>query len=235
MAGFKTHIGTSTTLGVIYGTIGYVNGVPLSTCAVAAGLSSVGGMIPDMDGDTGVPVRETTALVAVGVPALLIGDLHNWGLNREEVALTVGALYLIIRFGIGSIFKLWTRHRGMWHSIPAAINVGLIAFLLVSGPEIGTRLFKASAIVMGILSHLILDEIYSVDLKKFRLKNSFGTAFKLWSPRVWPTLMTYTITACLLILTYSDEGVKDYVDEKIAKLQQTVNQTAMESEPIESP
>src|SRR5688500_4290560 len=50
MAGFKTHITTSTVLGVGYGVGAHMlYGVPIPTCALAAGLCSVSGMLPDID------------------------------------------------------------------------------------------------------------------------------------------------------------------------------------------
>ncbi len=230
MAGFETHISVSTALGLTYGTVGYLNGMPLPTCAVAAGLCSVGGMIPDLDGDTGVPVRETIDVVAVGVPALCIGYFQVLGLDREMMAIAVASMYLLIRFVVAAVFKSWTRHRGMWHSIPAAINVGLIAFILCSGPEVEHRLFKASAIVLGFLSHLLMDEIYSIDLKRFRMKNSFGTALKFWSGRAWPNVMTYGITAALVYLAYQDPTVKEYMGQKMVQLEELGDETVMHSE-----
>ncbi|MCE9545263.1 MAG: hypothetical protein K8T25_07070 [Planctomycetia bacterium] len=70
MAGFRTHIATSTVLGIGYGAVGAmylprVEGeIPLANCLLAAGLCSVSGMLPDLDSDTGVPIREVMALSA---------------------------------------------------------------------------------------------------------------------------------------------------------------------------
>ncbi|MCE9552832.1 MAG: metal-dependent hydrolase, partial [Planctomycetes bacterium] len=79
MAGFRTHIAVSTTLGVGYGAAGvfllpaHAGGeLPLATCALAAGLCSVSGMLPDLDSDSGVPIRETMTLAAAVVPMLLM-------------------------------------------------------------------------------------------------------------------------------------------------------------------
>jgi len=36
-------------------------------------------------------------------------------------------------------------------------------------------------IALGFIIHLVLDELYSVDLSNARVKNSFGTALKLFS------------------------------------------------------
>ncbi len=192
MAGFKTHVSVSAGLGVGYGLVGYACGLPTSTAVVAASLCAIGGMLPDMDGDTGVPVREIVPITAAVIPVLMLDIFKHLGLNREQIFIAVMCLYFLIRFGVGVPFKRLTRHRGMWHSIPAAINVGLICFLVCSYQDLGPRLFKSVAISLGFLSHLLLDEVWSVSW--FRLKQSAGTAFKLFSrDRVWPNLLTYGI------------------------------------------
>ena len=40
----------------------------------------------------------------------------------------------------------------------------------------------ATAVILGFLSHLLLDEMFSVDLRGTRIKRSFGTAMKFWAP-----------------------------------------------------
>ena len=53
--------------------------------------------------------------------------------------------------------------------------------------------------MIGFLSHLVLDELYSVDFTGARLKlNKFaGSAVKFWSPS-WPaTLVCYAILGAL--------------------------------------
>lgn len=208
MAGFKTHVSVSGGIGLAYGAAGYACGFPLSTSLVAASICTLGGMLPDLDGDTGVAVREIIPLLAAAVPILMLDVFQHWGFDREGIFLSIMAIYFLIRFGIGEPFKRLTRHRGMWHSIPAAFNVGLICFLVCSYQEIEPRAFKSSAITLGFLSHLLLDELYS--LEWFRAKSSSGTAFKLFSTkRMWPNFLTYGITLLLvsLILT-NDQTLK---------------------------
>jgi hypothetical protein len=61
------------------------------------------------------------------------------------------------------------------------------------------RLMMGAAVGIGFFSHLLLDEICSVDLKGARLNKAFGTAMKFWAPSVWSTLAMY---AALSALTY---------------------------------
>lgn len=201
MAGFFTHISVSGAVGVGYGAFGYALGLPPTTAAVGACVCTIGGMLPDLDGDTGIAVREIVPLVATSVPILMLDTFKHWGFDREMMFLVILGLYFLIRFGIGVPFKKLTRHRGMWHSIPAAINVGLICFVICSYQDLGPRLFKASAITLGFLSHLILDELWS--MRAITAKRSAGTAFKLFSPkRMWPNILTYGILLGLVAAIY---------------------------------
>ena len=64
----------------------------------------------------------------------------------------------------------------MFHSLPAALIAGELAFLLASGDDVRLRIYKAGAVVLGYVSHLVLDELYSLEWYRgrLRLKRSFG-------------------------------------------------------------
>ncbi len=56
MAGFKTHITTSSVLGAAYGTGAFMfYDTPWPTCMLGAGLCGVSGMLPDLDSGPGRP------------------------------------------------------------------------------------------------------------------------------------------------------------------------------------
>jgi hypothetical protein len=201
MAGFKTHIATSTVLGVGYGAIAHTGyGVPLDQCLLATGLCSVSGMLPDLDSDNSVPVRESLAFAAAVAPMLLVERFRHWGMTTDAIVLTTAVLYVLVRFGFGSFLKAYTRHRGMFHSLPAAIIFAELTYLACDCPESSMRLFKAAAVLIGFMSHLILDEIWAIQFRGGpRLKSSFGTALKLWDKVWWANLSTY---AKLFLLTW---------------------------------
>ncbi len=216
MAGFKAHITTSTVLGAGYGAAAHIGfDVPLDKCVLAAGLCSVSGMLPDLDSDSGVPVRELFALAAAIVPMLMIDRFEQLNLSHESMVLAGGLIYLLIRFGVAGIFKRYTVHRGMWHSIPAAATVGLLAFLICSCPDIHERIFKAGAVVLGFMSHLFLDELVSIQWTgwRFRLKRSFGTALKLWSNNMWANVSTYGKLVLLIAIAMGDPVLMNKLDQ----------------------
>ncbi len=208
MANFRTHISVSTAAGVVYALAGYKWGMPWETCAIAGGLCSVSGMLPDLDSDSGIPLREAVGFSAAFVPMLMVDRLQRIGCSHEMMVLIAAGIYLFIRFGMAELFRRYTVHRGMWHSIPAAFSCGMFAFLIVSCEDMSIRLFKTFAVVLGFLSHLILDEIWSVDYRRgsYVFKSSFGSALKFWGPNRGPNLVSYGIVFLLGFLVYQDQG-----------------------------
>lgn len=227
MADFRTHITTSTAIGIGYGAAGYLRlEAPAATCVLAAGLCSVSGMLPDLDSDSGVPVRETMSLAAAVVPMLMMDRFSHFGWSHETMVMVGMVMYLAIRFGVASIFKKYTVHRGMWHSIPAAATVGLLAFLVCSCDDMTMRWYKAAAVVIGFLSHLMLDELWSVDIRRGRLrfKKSFGTAMKLYSGSLWANFSTYGKLALLLVAASYDPVVMREFASKTEKAEHTARE-----------
>lgn len=208
MADFKTHMAVSTTTGAVLALAGYQSGLPETTCILAGGLCSVSGMLPDLDSDSGRPLREATTLGAAVVPMLMVERFQRMQFSHESMVLAAAVVYFAIRFFVAEIFRRYTVHRGMWHSVPAALIAGLFAFLIMSSEDIRPRLFKTVAVVVGFMSHLILDEIWSVDFRrgKYSFKSSFGTALKLWGNNSWANYMTYGKLAVVSLLVWQDEG-----------------------------
>ena len=205
MAGFKTHITVSCGVGAVYGATGCYAGLPPESCIVAGGICGIAGILPDLDSNSGVPVRETLALASAFVPALMMHRFETLGLSNERILLICATIYLCIRFGVGHLFKQFTVHRGMWHSIPAAATVGCLVLLLASGVT-EVRYFKAFAATLGFLTHLVLDEIWSIsfDRRGLRAKKSSGTALKFWSKNGWANIGTYAKLAAVASLAFGD-------------------------------
>ena len=210
IAGFKTHIAVSSCFGGAYGAFGALAlGQPLPVCGLAGGLCGLSGMLPDLDSDTSIPVREVIAFSAAVLPMLMVERFEVLGLSYESMALAGAAVYLFVRFGFGKILKKTTVHRGMFHSLPAAIIAGLLAFLVCHSPNGGARLFLALAVFSGYLSHLLLDEFYSIHRTQrgWQVKKSFGTAVKLHGNHVASNAATYGSLLLLGILAVKDATV----------------------------
>ena len=194
MAGFKMHVTVSSLLGCGYAGAGVVYGIPLDTAVLGGALCGFSGMLPDLDSDYGTPLRETMAFTAATVPMLLLHRFQSLGLRPDEMALLGIGVYLFMRFGITKMIRKYTVHRGMFHSIPAGLIFAGLAFLICGGTDdLNVRYYKSGAVLAGFMSHLILDEIYSVEWRSgaWRLKKSAGTAFKLWGDSGWANFTTY--------------------------------------------
>jgi hypothetical protein len=206
MAGFRMHITVSTVCGIGYGgAAANPLGFPAETAFLAAGLTAVGGMLPDLDSDSGKPVREISGLAAAVIPLLLVARLTAAGMSHEGVLVTLGLLYLLIRYGLGFVLRRVSVHRGMFHSIPAMLVFGLLIYLEYQG-EMRTRLLLAGGVMLGFLSHLVLDEIYAVDFNGLRPRlNQFaGSALKFGSSSWIATCVCYGLLFSLGFLAYLD-------------------------------
>lgn len=107
---------------------------------------------------------------------------------------------LIVQLSV-PLIKYTTVHRGIWHSIPVVVIYAELTYLFLENFTRSTRLIVAGAALAGALSHLILDEIYSVDFNGMRIKRSFGTALKWWdSKSPISSLLVYLIAAGLGVL-----------------------------------
>jgi hypothetical protein len=127
-------------------------------------------------------------------------------MGPESMVLAGALIYIVIRFGIGEVFKFYTVHRGMWHSIPAAVTCGLAAMFICCCDDYRLRVFKAGAVFLGFMSHLVLDELWSIELRRgrIRLKSSFGTALKFWGKSLWGNFSTYAKLAAMILVTMGD-------------------------------
>jgi hypothetical protein len=202
MASYRGHLMFAAPLGAAYGSIPLVRPEPeWGPAFLGAGLCTLGGLMPDLDSDSGVPVRELFGVLAAAVPALLFEHLmRGQHLPLEQILVVLAALYLFIRYAVSAVFKRWTVHRGMFHSIPALLIAGLLVFLFYPSGNADLRLYLAGGVMLGFLSHLVLDELCSVDFMGVRIRlNKFaGSALKFGSPSWSATLTAYLILAGLL-------------------------------------
>src|SRR5205823_14780894 len=120
MASYQGHLCTSICLGAGYGALGAWGwGLDWGPAFLGLGLTALGGVLPDLDSDSGVPVRELFGLAAAAAPFLLFARVRSAGFTLEQTIVLLAGIYLLIRYGVSEVFKRATVHRGMFHSIPA--------------------------------------------------------------------------------------------------------------------
>ncbi len=182
MANFRTHLGVAA--------VG--SGLLASMCLAAEVVSpqevvllsvvgTLGGILPDIDLDYSSPTKMMfTALGAV--VAFLVMFRHAGRYSIIELWISWSFAYGVIRYLGWRLFADLTVHRGIFHSVAAALFFGFASTTL------SYYLFDCSQLLSwvvgmflfcGYIVHLGLDEIYSVDFMNTRLKRSFGTALKL--------------------------------------------------------
>ncbi|RKR03243.1 LexA-binding, inner membrane-associated putative hydrolase [Kushneria sinocarnis] len=183
MANFKTHITVAALGGVLTAGLGWQAGLwSLPDAAALGGLTTLGGIMPDIDADYSRSIRLIFTLLAVLAVIAAVMMLQSQ-LPMATLVLVAGGLYLAVRYPLSTVFRRLTTHRGIWHSLTAVALMSLLvtagAFqLLAQSPW--QAWCQGGAMGLGMLIHLLLDECYSIDLAGSRLKRSFGTAFKLY-------------------------------------------------------
>ena len=186
MANFTTHIavgtivsGTLATLTLAANVIAPENLIPVTLAGV------LGSVLPDIDLKESRPSRAMFAGLAIFFSFAVLFTVADRYSIAELWLLWLGTLVLI-RYGLHAIFHNLAVHRGTWHSILAGLfsaAATAVIFGNVLDRHAGVAWLAAGFMFVGFLVHLALDEIYAVDVEDRRLKNSFGTALKLFDGR----------------------------------------------------
>jgi len=104
---------------------------------------------------------------------------------------------LFVRYIAYALFAGITEHRGLFHSLPAALLFGLSTVSIgihMLGWSLHFAWLAAAFVSGGYLLHLLLDEIYSVNFMGSTLKKSFGSALTLFTRSSWLSyLLLYAI------------------------------------------
>lgn len=207
MASYRGHLMLAAPLGAAYGALALTRpDADWGTVILAASLTSVGGLMPDLDSDSGVPVRELFGMLAALTAVFLFQPLRETGYTIEQTLGMLIVAYFVVRYGVSRVFNYLTVHRGMFHSVPAMIISGMLIYLTYPSTDYHLKLYFAGGMMLGFLSHLVLDEIYAIDFNGLRIKtNQFaGTALKFTSPSWMATLVTYFILFGLGYLMFND-------------------------------
>ena len=140
-------------------------------------------------------------MTAALAPLVMMERLAGWAGSREGTLLLAVGIYLTIRYAGAALFNKLSVHRGMFHSIPALLISAEVTFLAYQSESLAVKLLMAGAIAAGFLSHLILDEIYSVQFTgvRVRLAKSAGSALKLAGNNFFANIATYGLLA---VITY---------------------------------
>ncbi len=181
MANFNTHftVGAGASA-VVSATLLSMEVVNPQEAVIAFIIGTLGGLLPDVDSS-----RSTAIKVGFNVLSLLMTIMiifvKSSTYSLIEMLIVASLVFMGIRYALLEFFRKISKHRGMFHSIPVALLWGLVVAI------VSQWFFDLNSLVswvygfmitFGYFVHLILDEIYSVDLGNRRLKKSSGTALK---------------------------------------------------------
>ena len=168
MGNYRQHITFAAALGVAYGWATFVlAGIHWLYGSVAALLTTLSGLLPDLDSDTGVELKGFTGILGVLVAVAVWQEME--GVEPPpafefQLWAVVGA-YVLVRHGLRRALSRMARHRGISHSIPTCLVWGAATYLYYPSDRHLLRMMMAAAVMLGFFSHLLLDEICSVDLR----------------------------------------------------------------------
>ncbi|MDE0206865.1 MAG: metal-dependent hydrolase [Candidatus Tectomicrobia bacterium] len=181
MADFKTHLSVA---GALSGTaaIGclYTGLTEPTETLLLFTMGTVGGILPDIDSDHSIPAGLLFSCLATLAAFLGVFSRISTYSLAEAICLWV-AVFVFVRYLVFELFKRFTVHRGVFHTLLAAVFFCfLCAAVLHTAFALSSVLswLSGAFILFGYIIHLVLDELYSVDMVGVRLKKSFGTALK---------------------------------------------------------
>ncbi len=207
MANFTTHIAVGTVVSGALATLTLAADVIAPENLIAVTLAGVlGSVLPDIDLKDSRPSRALFSGLATFLSFIVLFSIAYKYSIAEMWLLWLGS-FVLFRYGGEAVFHRFSYHRGIWHSVLAGIMfwfLTAIVFKNVLGRHEGVAWLAGGFLFMGYMTHLILDEIYSVDVMDTRLKASFGSAFKLYDTRkVGDSVVVAMLAAFLFTMTPS--------------------------------
>lgn len=204
MANYATHIAVGTVVSGALATLTVGADILGPESIMAVTLAGVAGsVLPDID------LRDSRAATILFSGIAVFASFCVLFTNAERYSIAelwilwLGSLALV-RYGLSALLFKVSVHRGNWHSLLAGLfwaALTAIVFHFLLGLHPGVAWLGGGFMFLGYLTHLILDEVYSVDFMGNRLKASFGTALKIWDSR-YPgnALAMATATVALLVI-----------------------------------
>lgn len=201
MANFKTHFFVAAGVSGVAAIACMKAGVVQATeTPVLLALGTFGGLLPDIDSDHSVPIRISFNLLAFALAFLMMSVFINRYTVLELAAVWIG-VFVGVRYLVLELFIKLTTHRGSIHSLLAGAFFALCAVAVSEHwfAKPGAIAWMYGAFVgLGFVTHLLLDELFSVDLLNRRVKRSFGTALKIASLEYWQSSLLLLVATLFL-------------------------------------
>ncbi|MGH1419977.1 MAG: metal-dependent hydrolase [Hyphomicrobiaceae bacterium] len=213
MANFPTHIAAGTVVSGALATLTLAADVVAPENLIAITMAGVlGSVLPDIDLENSRASRIMFGGLAIFFSFVVLFAFAQKFSIAELWILWFGTL-LIVRYGLHEIFHRISVHRGVWHSLLAAAFVSAttaVVFYHVLQRHEGVAWLAAGFMFIGYIVHLVLDEMYSVDILDRRLKVSFGTALK-WIDGKRPS-HNVAMAVAIVAMLFMTPSTKTFVD-----------------------
>jgi len=221
MANFNTHFNVAAVATGLTATVLLsAEHITLNTALGLWFLGTIGGLLPDIDSDNSTSLDIIFNLLSFSVVLIVIQ--HITAADFQQISL-IGLLvipllfYAVMKFFIRPIFEKITVHRGSCHSLSFLLLMALMTMQIVwrltlqeSEQFIVIAWLSGGFVFLGGFIHLLLDEIYSVDLSNVRMKRSFGTALKLAEFK--NKSLTLLKAVCITALLYSAPPINETIN-----------------------
>ncbi len=207
MASFKQHIGGGIIIGFLSAICAMLgSGISVLQTGIVFILGVLGSVLPDIDCDTSTPLKFLFGYIGIVLPVVFLQSFYtNATMEMTMLFLVLG--YFFIRDIVSSLFLKFTSHRGIIHSIPMAIVFGELTFLLFYDSMLNVRIVFSIACMIGFLTHLIMDEIWSIDLMGGHIKRSFGSAITFSCDSKIKTFFVYfTIIGLGIVIIFMNKN-----------------------------
>lgn len=204
MANFTTHIAAGTLVAGGLATLTLAANVVAPENLIAVTMAGVlGSVLPDIDLKDSRPSKAMFSGLAIFFSFAVLFVFATQYSIAELWILWLGTL-VAVRYGLHSAFHHLAVHRGIWHSLLAALFSAVltaVVFSKILGKPDGVAWLAGGFLFIGYIVHLTLDEMYSVDVMDTRVKSSFGTALKLIDsrhPKATVAMLAAAVGAILL-------------------------------------
>lgn len=198
MANFATHLKVATVVSAAASSILYASHIIDWTTAAALLLTgALAGLLPDIDADNSTSMSWLFSLFGLAAAGITLNYFEFDSLLMIWLAATIA--YFTVTLALKPLFAELTIHRATLHSLLACLLFAFIGFYAAQFAHLSfaTCLLIGLFIILGSVTHLILDELYSVDLDNAELKASFGSALK---PFDWHYPLLSLLQLCLIVV-----------------------------------
>jgi len=221
MANFNTHLNVATVAtGLSAAVLLSAQHINLTSALCLWFLGTIGGLLPDIDSDNSTSLDTLFNLFALSGVLIVIRYISTEQFTQISFIelITIPLLvYVLMRYLLRPIFEKITVHRGSCHSLLFLLFTALLTTQIIwrvtpqaNEQTIFIAWLSGGFILLGGVVHLLLDEIYSVDLSNISIKRSFGTALKLAEFKN-KTLTLLTIIA-IIALAYTAPSPSETID-----------------------